>query len=137
MNIQKVGIQHNTLQCTPLKVAEITRLLPRSRCSIIDCNVFIIFGLQALSFSDHYCQSTCRKCNSVITSVCSLFKMHLLRQFLSELDEILTVFLYNVSVWSLRLVDLGLMTSLQRANLIAYRLVLNSAAVSVCAQCLL
>ena len=49
------------------------------------------FGLRTLSFSDHYCQSTCR---NVILSVClyvhSFFKMHLLQQVLSELDEILT-----------------------------------------------
>jgi len=39
----------------------------------------------------------------------SFFKVYLLRQFLSELDEILTyVPLYGVSVWSSRIVDPGL-----------------------------
>ena len=48
-------------------------------------------GSQALIFSDHYCQSTCR---SVILSfrpfVRSFFIMHLFGQFLSDVDEILT-----------------------------------------------
>jgi len=52
------------------------------------CPVLLLsVGSRALSFSDHYCQSTC---HNVILSVCSFFKVHLLRQLLSELDEILT-----------------------------------------------
>ena len=81
----------------------------------LHCSLFIYFGSRALSCSDHYCQSTCR--DSVILSVRSFFKMHFLRQFLSDLDKILT------QCSTVRIVDPGLMTSLQRANLIAYRLV--------------
>jgi len=48
-----------------------------------------IIGSQALSFSDYYCQSVCRTVIlSVILSLRTFFKMHFLRQFLSELDEI-------------------------------------------------
>ena len=88
-------------------------------------------GSRALSFSDHYCQSTCHNAIlHVILSVRSFFNMHLLRQFLSESDEILTPCssvwrVYMYCIWSSRIVDPGLMASLQRANLITYRLVVS------------
>jgi len=62
----------------------------------------------------------------VILSVRSFYKMHFLREFLSELEEILTRCFSARCVYlcTVRIVDTVFMTSFQRANLIAYRLVI-------------
>ena len=66
---------------------------------------------------------TSRVCLSFVLSFCPqwwrhvFFKMLLLRQFLSELDDTLTqCSLYGMSIWSSRIVDPGLMTSLMTSS---------------------